>query len=159
HSLFMQRLYRNRDYAQSFSWLAKIPTGDGDPAARFQMIEVFSKCLHRIKTVFTEGEGSGGGGSPGVDQSHLDHVKILLRIANKRSPVGNLDVYLGPLIQVIRIIGVAVAHHGVGDDRIDLNSGDARAAVGNGAKYIDSATRADDCVLAVRPQNISQCRR
>src|SRR6202050_2798139 len=120
------------------------------------MLEIFSECLHGVKTISAESESSGRRGSPGVDKSHLHHVEILLRIAYERAPVGYLNVNFRTLVQVIRIFRVAAAHHGVGNDGVDFNSGDAGTAVSHSSKHIDSAARPNDGVLSVRAQNIRQ---
>src|SRR5579863_3003920 len=149
----MQSLHSDRDHAQGLAWLAELPARDGDHPVGFQVLEISSKRLHGIKTVLAQGKSSSGGRGPGIDQSHLNHVEILFRIADKRPSVSDLDVNLGPLVQVIRIIGVAPPHYGIGDDWINLNSRHAWASIGDGAKYIHSAARPDDCVLPMRPQN------
>ena len=118
------------------------------------MFEVLLKSLHGIEIVFAQGKGAGCGGGPGIHQCHLHHVVLLPGVADERPPVAHVDMHIGPLIQVKRIVGVTATHDGVGDDGIDLDSGDAVTAVGHGAKHVHAASRPDDGVISVRPQHI-----
>ncbi len=159
HSHFMQGLHGDRNHAQGFAGLLKLPAGDGDHSIRLQVLEVFAERFDRVQAVFAQGKGAGGGGGPGVDQRHLHDVELLLRIAHKRPAVGDVNVHLGPLVQMKGVVGVAAAHDGVGNDGIDLDSGNARAAIAHRAQDVHAAAGADDGVVAVRAQHVGQRRR
>ena len=90
------------------------------------MLEVFPESLDRIEAIFAQCKGARGSGGPGIHQGHLHHIELLLCIAHEGTAVGNVDVHVRPLIQVVDIIRVAATHNGVGNDWIDLDSGDAR---------------------------------
>ena len=123
------------------------------------MIEIFAKGFHGVQIVFTEGEGSRGGGGPGVDQSHLHDVKTLRSRTKERAAVGDVDVYFGTLVEVLRVVGIAFAHDRGGDDGVNLNGCHAGTAVRHGAQHVNSAAGPDDGKLAARPQHIGQSRR
>ena len=69
-----------------------------------------------------------------------------------------MHMHLGNLVEVIGVVGEAVAHDVVGDDGIDLDAGDVSAAVSYGAQHIDTTARADDGEIAVRTQHVGDRR-
>ncbi len=159
HAQAMQRFHGHRDHAQSFARMAEFPAGDGDHSVGLEVIEIFAERLDGIEIVFAEGERAGGGRGPGVDQRHLHDIKMLRSRAQKRAAIGDVDMHVGPIVEMLRVVGVPLAHDGGGDDGIDLDPGHARAAVGHGAQNVDAAARADDGELSVRAENVGQCGR
>ncbi len=123
------------------------------------MREIFLEGFHRVKAVLAQGEGAGRGGRPCVHQRHLDHVEALFCIAYERTPIGDVDVNLRTLVKVIRIIGVPVAHDGVGNDGIDFDSGHIGTAIRHRPQHIHTSARTDDRVFTMWPQNVDQGRR
>ena len=156
HSHFMQGLHRDRNHAQGFAGLLKLPARDGDHSIGLQMLEVFPEGFDGVQAVFAEGKGAGGGGGPGVHQRHLHHVELLLGIAHKRAAIGDVDVHFGPLVQMKGVVRVAAAHDGVGDDGIDLDSGNAGTAVAHRAQDVHAAAGSDDGEISMRAQHIGQ---
>ena len=156
HSHFMQGLHRNRNHAQGFAGLLKLPARNGNHSVRLQVLEVFPEGFHGVQTVFAEGKGARGGGGPGIHQRHLHHVKLLLGVAHKRAAIGHVDVHFRLLVQMKGVVRVAAAHDGVGDDGIDLDSGNAGTAVGYRAQDVHAAAGADDGEVAMRAQHIGQ---
>ncbi len=150
----MQGLHRHRNHAKSFTRLLKLPARDGNHAIGLEMLEVLAESFDCVEAVFAQGKCAGRGGSPCVHQGHLHDVELLAGVAHKGAAIGDVDVHLGPLIEVVDVVGVTAAHDGVGYDGIDFDSGDARAAGSQGAHYIHPAAGADDGVFAVRAQHI-----
>src|SRR5579864_1368252 len=70
-----------------------------------------------------------------------------------------MNLYIGPLVKMLRVVGVALAHNGGGDDGIDLDPGYTGTTVRNGAQNVDPAPGPDDGELAVWTQHIRQGRR
>ena len=132
----MQRLHRDRNHAQGFARLLKLPAGDGDHAVGLQMFEVFAEGFHRIETVFAQGKRARCGGSPRIDQGHLHDVELLAGVAHKRTAIGDVDMNLGPIVEVVDVVGITAAHDGVGDDGIDFDSSNAGTSVGQRPHHI-----------------------
>ena len=65
-----------------------------------------------------------------------------------------MNLNVGPLVQVLRVVGVALPHDRVGDNGIDFDAGYAGAPIRNRAQDVNTASRPDDGVGAVRPQHI-----
>src|SRR6266700_1647529 len=63
-------------------------------------------------------------------------------------------MHLGTLVEMLGEVRVALPHNGVRDDRINLDSGYAGAAIGDRTKNVHSAARPDDRVIAMRPERI-----
>ena len=139
--------------------MAELPAGDGDHAVGLQVIEIFAKGLDGVQIVFAERERPRRGRGPGVDQRHLHHIELLRRRAQERAAVGHVNVHIGTLVKMLRVVGITLAHDGGGDDGIDLDPGHAGTAVRHGAQNVDAAARSDDGELPVRSQNIGQRRR
>src|ERR1700686_5670490 len=135
----MQRIHCHRNHPQGLARLAKFPAGDGDHALRLKVIKIFAKGFHGVQIVFTEGEGSRSGGSPGVDQSHLYDVKTLRSRTKKRAAVGDVDVYFGTLVKVLRVVGIAFAHDSRGDNGVNFNTRHDGSDVRHGAEEVNSA--------------------
>src|SRR5260370_26443789 len=124
----MQRIHCHRSHPEGLARLAKFAAGDGDHALGLKVIEIFAKGFDGVQIVFTEGEGSRSGGGPSVDQSHLYDVKTLRSRTKERAAVGDADVYFGTLVKVLRVVGIAFAHDGGGDNGVNLNARHARTA-------------------------------
>ena len=122
------------------------------------MFEVLPEGFHGIEIIFTQRESAGGGGGPGIDQSHLHHIETLRRGTQIGAAIGDVEVDVGPLVKMFGIIGVTSAHDGIGNDGIDFNAGDAGAAVGQGAQYVNASARTDDGEISMGTQNIGQRR-
>ena len=80
-------------------------------------------------------------------------------IANEGTPVGDVDLHLRQLVQVVYVIRVAATHDLIHDDVIDLDSGYAGATVGQGTDDVHASTWADDGEFAARPKHIGDGRR
>src|SRR5215469_11039926 len=118
------------------------------------MIEVLAEGFQRVEIVLAQGKSTGRRGGPGIDQGHLYDVIFFFGAADVGTAVLYVDVDLRPVIEMIRVVLVAAAHHVLDDDGIDLDGGHARAAAGDGAHDVDSAPGADNSELAVRPQHV-----
>src|SRR5206468_7657694 len=108
-----------------------------------QVVEIFRECLDSVEAVFAQGKCARGSGCPRVYESHLHDIERLFGIADKRAAIGDMNVYVGTFVEVICILRVAIAHDGVGDDRIDFYYGDAWAAVRNGPQLCDATYLTD----------------
>ena len=127
--------------------MAKFPARDGDHSIGLEVIEVFAECLDGIEIVFAEGERPGCGRGPGVDQGHLHDIELLWSGTQERPAVGDMNMHVGPLVEMLGVVGVTLAHDGGRDDGIDLDPGYAGTAVCNRAQDIDAAPGPDDGVL------------
>ncbi len=67
-----------------------------------------------------------------------------------------MDVNIGPVVKVLRVIGVAAAHDRGRDNGINFDARYARTSIGNGAKHIHASAGTDNCELAVRPENVGK---
>src|SRR3954469_6949008 len=63
-----------------------------------------------------------------------------------------MNVYFGPLVKVIGVPGILVAHDRICDERIDFDPVDVGAAVRNSAQDVDSPARANDGEVAAWTQ-------
>ncbi len=97
------------------------------------MIEIFAEGLDGVEIILAERECASRGRGPGVDQRHLHHIKMLRARAQKRSAVGHVNMNVRPIVEMLRVGGVALAHDGGGDDGIDFDPGHAGTAVGHRA--------------------------
>ena len=158
HSHFMQGLHGNRNHAQCFAGLLKLPAGDGDHPIGLQMLEVFAESFDRVQTVLAQGKGACGGGGPGVHQRHLHDVELLIGIAHKRPAIGDVDVYFRLLIEMECVVRVTAPHDRIGNDGIDLDSSNTGAAIAHRAEDIHAAAGADNGELSAGAQNIGQRR-
>ncbi len=154
HAHFMQRFHGLRNHAQRLARLGKFPARDGDHAVGLQVFEVFAKRLDRVEIVFAERECAGRRRRPGIHQRHLHHVVLVVAVAHKRAAIADMHVHLGNLVEVKRVVGEAIAHDVVGNDGIDFDAGDIRAAVGHGAQHVNATARPDDGEVAVRTQHV-----
>ena len=159
HPKFVQSLHGNGDHAEGLARLVKLPASDGDQAVGPQVLEVFLERFDGIEIVLAQRECACGGGGPGIHQRHLQDVELLAGVAYERAAIGDLDMDIRALVQVLCVIRVAAAHDGIGDDGIDLDSSDAVAAIGDRPQNVDPSTRPDDGVVAVRAEHICQRRR
>ena len=154
-----QRFHGLRDHAQRLARFGKLPASDGDHAVGLQVLEVFAEGFDGVEVVLAEGEGPGGGGSPGIHQRHLHDVVLIMAVADERTAIADVHVHFGNLVEVIGVIGEAVAHDVVGDDGIDFDAGDVGAAIRHRAQHIHTAARADDGEVTARAQHVGQRRR
>ena len=67
-----------------------------------------------------------------------------------------MNVYFVPLVKVIGVPGILVAHDRICDERIDFDPVDVGAAVRNSAQHVDSTARANDGEVASWTQHIRQ---
>src|SRR5207244_6380597 len=123
-------------------------------AIRLEVLEIFAEGVGGVEAVLAQRESASGGRGPGVHQRHLDDVILGVRISHERPAVGDVDVDLGAVVQVIGVVGVALAHHRVGDDRIDLDPGHVRTATGYGAQHVHATARTYDGKVSARAQHI-----
>ena len=65
-----------------------------------------------------------------------------------------MNVHLRAIIKVISILRVAPTHDGIGDDGINLDAGDAGAAIGHSPQDVHATARTDDGVFTVGPQQV-----
>src|SRR5262249_19327674 len=100
----------------------------GDHAVGLQVLEVLAKGFHRVKAVLAQRKCPCGGGSPGVNQSHLQDVVTLVAAADKRSAILYVDSNARSAIKNWGIIRITIAYVVVGDQRIYLDPGDVFAA-------------------------------
>src|SRR5579862_4070384 len=122
------------------------------------MSKIFAEGFDGIKIILAESESAGGGRGPGIDQSHLNDIESLRSRAQIGAAISNVNVNLRPLVEVLRIIGIAAAHDGFGDDGIDLDSSDAGAAIRDGSQNVDAAPGPNNGEGTLRTQNVSQSR-
>src|SRR5436190_10943748 len=59
---------------------------------------------------------------------------------------------------MVGIIGVAIPHHGVRDDGVDLDTGHAGAAAGDRPQNVGTSARSNDGKLSVRTKDVRECR-
>ena len=123
------------------------------------MLEVLAERFDRVQVVFAQREGAGSGGCPGIHQSHLQDIVKFGRIADERAAIADVKMDFWNLVKVISIVRVTVPHDVIGDKGIDFDPRDCRAAVGNGAQHVNTATRTDDGELTLRAQHVDHCRR
>ena len=90
--------------------------------------EVVAEGVGGVEVVFGEREGAGGGGGPGVHQGGLQHLVFVGAAADEAAAVFDEDVHVGAQVEAVAELGEALAHDGVGDDRVDLDAGDVVAA-------------------------------
>src|SRR5208282_507870 len=94
-----------------------------------------------------------------IDQRHLHDVEVLRGRAHKRTAVADVNVNIRALVQMLRIVRVALTHDGSGDDGVDFDSGHARAAVSYGPQHVDAASGPNVGEVSVGAQNVGQRRR
>src|SRR6185312_11949265 len=135
------------------------PARDGDHAIGLQVVKVFAKSFEGIKIVFAESKRPGGSGSPGIHQRHLYYVIAVVRATNVRAAILHVDVDLGQIVQVIRVVGVSATHHVIDDNGIDLNASDVGTAVGDGSHHVHASARANNGEVSLRAQHIRERRR
>src|SRR5438045_7694148 len=146
----MQRFYRLRDDSQGFPGFPEFPAGNRDESIRIQVLEIFLECLDRVEIVFTQGKCAGSSCGPGIYQCHLHNIKLFLRATDIRASITDMDIHAWTLIEMISIVSVTFAHDVVHDQWIDLNTGNIRTSIGNGAHYVHAASRSDNCEAATR---------
>jgi hypothetical protein len=123
------------------------------------MFEVLPESLHSVQIIFTERESAGGSGGPGIDQGHLHDIETLRRGAQIGAAIGDVEVNIGPLVEMFGISGVTAAHDGVGNDGIYFDAGDAGAAAGQGTQHVNASARTDNGKISAGPENVGQRRR
>src|SRR6185437_5583202 len=154
----MQRLNSLRYHAQGFTRTLKLPARDGDHAIGLQMVKVFAKSFEGIKIVLAQSKCAGSGGSPCINESHLYYVIAVVRATNIRAAILHVDVDLGQIVQVIRVVGVSATHHVIDDNGIDLNASDVGTAVGDGSHHVHASARANNGEVSLRAQHIRERR-
>src|SRR5262249_53141028 len=109
-----------------------------------EMREVIAEGVDGVEVVLGKCERAGSSGRPRIDERRLNDLILLIAAADKAAAVFDMDVNLGPQVEAVAEIGEALAHDGVGDDRVDLDAGDVAAAAVEGARNVPSAARSDD---------------
>ncbi len=126
------------------------PKAVGDPARDrqdplvVQMVEVVIERFDRVERVLGERVGAGGGCRPGVDERRLDHVVAVRRPPHEAPAVVDRDSHARVRVDAAREAAKAVAHHVVGDDRVDLDAVHARRAEDERRGQVASAAGPDD---------------
>src|ERR1035438_8425828 len=109
-----------------------------------QVREVIMEGVGGVKVVLGKGESAGGRGSPGVYKCRLNHLEPVFTVAHEASPVFDVDMDIGPQIQVVAELRPPLPHDCGADDWAILNAGDVMAAGSQRAGTIPTAARADD---------------
>ena len=134
------RLLRERHEAQA----VRDPAGNRQHAAVGQVIEIIAERINGIERVFGQRVGAGRGSGPGVDQRRLDHVVALRCSPHEAASVVHRDPDARVGVDAAGKLLKPVAHHIVGDDRIDLDAVHARRAEHQRRGEIPPAAGADD---------------
>src|ERR1700728_3710583 len=145
----MQCVHRNGHNSQRFTRLAALPARYRAPALRLEVIEIFAEGVNRIQIIFAECEGAGRGRSPRVHEGHLYNIKMLRSRTQERTAVRDVNVNIGTIVKMLRVIRVPTTHDRGGDDGIDFDSGDARTAIGYGSQHINATAWPNDCEISV----------
>ncbi len=132
--------HRQRNKAQRFTRRVESPPRENHQTVVGEMVEIIAERVRRVKVVFRKSECPGGGGGPGIHQRGLQHLIFVLAAPYEAPPVLDKDMHLRPEIQIAAELPVFLAHHRVGDDRIDLNRSDVLAARTKRARNVPSPT-------------------
>ena len=120
------------------------PARDRQHAVRVQMIEVVVERLDCVQRVLGERVRARRRRGPRVDERRLDHIVPIRRPAHEAPAVVDCDADARICVDASREIAEPIAHHVVGDDRVDLDAVDARRAEDERRREIAAAARADD---------------
>ena len=134
------RLLRQRHQPQA----VEHPARDRQHAVVGQVIEVVVERLDRVERVLGQRVGAGRRRGPRVHERRLDHVVAIGRPPHEAAAVvdGDADARVG--VDAARELAEPVAHHVVGDDRVDLDAVHACGAEDQRRDEVASAARTDD---------------
>jgi hypothetical protein len=132
------------DEAEGFARRFKAPAGKAEDAIVGEVAEVVDKGVGGVEIILSEGEGAGGGGSPGVDEGGLDDLIFLVAAADEAAAVFDDDFDFRAEVEAAAFLGELLHHDGVGDDGIDFDGRDVFAAGGDGAGDVVASAGSDD---------------
>ena len=121
-----------------------------------QVQQVIAERVGGVEIVLRKREGAGRGGGPGIHQGGLHHLVFLLAAAHEAAAVFHEDAHVGAQIDAAALRPRTIAHHGGGDDGVDLDAGDIVAAGSQRAGHVPAAAGADDQRLGAGPHGIGQ---
>ena len=122
------------------------------------MQQVIAEGVGGVEIVLRKGKGAGRCGSPRIHQGGLHHLVSLVAAAHETAPVFHEDAHVRTQIDAAAPRHVLIAHHGGGDDGVDLHGRDIVAAGSQCARHVPAAARTDDQGLGSGAHGIGQRR-
>ena len=80
------------------AWRIETPAGKRHHPVRGEVLEIIAHGVDGIQVVLRKRERAGGGGSPGIDQRGLQHLKAIRAAAHEGAAVLDVDVHVGAQI-------------------------------------------------------------